>query len=226
MEVQSVGSPPRLPRIDTGYATPGSDYMSSYRGHPRTVAKETVSQNRPFRSSASSDGSQSLDVRQPALENRTAKHYSSYSKCLNNQENRINVNSKPMAASGQGRFIRDHTVPVVQNVKNGHPVAKSYTDISYSRLSPLKSTNSARKSSLKGSIRSVNAWEPPAISAENYESAKDKLTSGGKFKEQMIKYFKLEKHWWEDKSDSEDDGYDTDLDKQLGLLLFSSLIDE
>jgi len=46
--------------------------------------------------------------------------------------------------------------------------------------------------------------------------ARSKLLSGGRFHGQMVRYFKQEVPWWETVPDSDDDGYDTDLDKQIG----------
>ncbi|XP_053408279.1 leucine-rich repeat-containing protein 74A-like [Mercenaria mercenaria] len=218
------GSTSQFPRIDTGYVTPGSDYMSSFRGYPKIGSVETGSHTgstmtqKRLRYSASSDGSHKLETKQRKHDNRPEKHYSISSRVQRNSEKGFENfgNSKQ-------RFVRDHTVPVVNNTKNSSTVAKAHTDLSYEKISPLKLSNSAtyRRLSTRGSFERTKAWCPPLVSSERYNESKDKLLSGGKFKQQIRKYFNEETPWWEEISESDDDGYDTDLDKQIGFDLIA-----
>jgi hypothetical protein len=218
----SYGAVPQLPRIDTGYDTPGSDYMSSFRGHSKIGAVDTGSitsstlEKKRFQNSASSDGSFRLGSSHRKSGNRPSKQYS-----ISSKRNDDNSSESSKRTSDEGNYltVRDHTVPIVQKRRTSLADAKSLTDLCYSKISPLKKANSAtyRRMSIKGSAKGINRWEPPRISSECYSESKEKCLSGGKFKQQMQKYFNEVKQWWEEKSDSDDDGYDTDLDKQLGM---------
>lgn len=215
----SRGSTPRLPRIDTGYDTPGSDYMSAFRNNPRQS------------SFVNSDIDQDIKTLGPSSLSSISKSQT------NSAQFSKDGNSKPCSrkhsrpsTQGQNRKTsvpREITIPAVNGSKNVCP-KKSSTDLglgTYGNPLKLRLSGSAKSQEKVVSAKSLSdtgtcrrPWFPPKVSKERYEEARARIMDGGKFRSRLITYFREDVPWWETKSDSEDDGYDTDLDKQLGTV--------
>lgn len=204
---ESRESSPTLPPINMRFDSPGSDYMSAFRGQQKDYLISTAS-----------------------AKSKCSKHNSTAKTCSRNHEGSDLSGSKPPndIHPRRNRFIRDHTVPAVKSGINnqGLNTRKSHSDIAYEQIKPIRlsipnSASTYKSRSAKSCDRQLTAWIPPVVTSEKYEESKERLLKGGKFREQMVDYFGLRKNWWEEKSDSEDDGYDTDLDKQLGFDLIA-----
>lgn len=219
----SRGSSPHLPPIDTGYDTPGSDYMSVVRSKHRQSSVKY------------GDNDQDVKVRAPPSVSSISKSQNNSARYSRGDDvgesgcSRRHKHSKDKQNNGGKRrsIPREITLPATNNPKDNSLPKKSSTDLGLGPLeSPLKlslagSPNCTRFASARTTPDSrKKPWVPPRISSERYEEARAKIMDGGKFRSQLITYFREDVPWWEAKSDSDDDGYDTDLDKQLGRSIY------
>ncbi|KAL4238848.1 Leucine Rich repeat [Mactra antiquata] len=235
-------STPHLPPIHLRYDTPGSDYMTGFTDdQTKMIGKNEYYTDTSARGKTTD--------RTSTISGRSHGGYSSYTGGSKSTDRRLQepVTGPVKSATLPGksktnidrlkpdphRAVRDHTMPFVQDKsrKVKHYAIKSYTDIPYTTIPQRKSSITSsdvsyayrRKRSSAKSIKEnrLESWDPPVISQKCYTSAKEHLLTEGKFKGVMAKYFGVEKKWWEEKSDSEDDGYDTDLDPHIGFHLIS-----
>ena len=125
-------------------------------------------------------------------------------------------------------FDRDFSSPIIRSPRSSarysakSQVAESedyYTIGSQYRLNLVDSASVTVRSSPdkadKHDTRS-SAWGAPRMSPELYQDIKERLLKEGKFKDQLRKYWGLDIQDQLNKPDSDDDGYDTDLDTNLG----------
>lgn len=226
----SRSSSPHLPRIDTGYDTPGSDYMSALRPNPRqsSVTYPDYDNERLFAPSSAGVSSISKSQTNSATYSKgkaTCKSYDG-SACSRRHSRRQSNQSEKSENGGKRKSIpREITVPGISEPKHKSLPKKASTDLGLATVeSPLKLSLAESPVVTKfASARTTPGdrkppWIPPKISAQRYNEARARIMDGGKFKSRLRTYFREDVPWWESKSDSEDDGYDTDLDKQLGTL--------
>ena len=60
------------------------------------------------------------------------------------------------------------------------------------------------------------SWNPPLLSEDEYQSMKERLLKKGKFKNHLMKYFRLEKPEWARHDECDDEQYNERLETQLG----------
>lgn len=118
-------------------------------------------------------------------------------------------------------FDHDFGTPVIRSPKSSakSQVAESedyYTIGSHYKLSLVDSNSVTVRSSPDKLDRRKSAWGAPRISTQLYQDLKEHLLKEGKFKERLRKYWSLDLQDQINQPDSDDDGYDTDLDKNLG----------
>ena len=126
-------------------------------------------------------------------------------------------------------FDRDFSSPIIRSPKSSarqsvkSQVAESedyYALGSQYRLSLIDSASVTVRSSPDKTDRHDkyrSAWGAPRLSPELYQDIKERLLKEGKFKDQLRKYWGLDIQDQLNKPDSDDDGYDTDLDTNLGI---------
>ena len=127
-------------------------------------------------------------------------------------------------------FDRDFSSPVIRSSKSSarysakSPVAESedyYALGSQYKLSLVDSASVTVRSSPDKTDRGDkhrSAWGAPRLSPESYNDIKERLLKEGKFKDRLRKYWGLDIQDQLKKADSDDDGYDTDLDTNLGKI--------
>ena len=217
----SRSNSPHLPRISTGYDTPGSDYMSAVKSKQRQSSLKYRDREEDARLFA------------PSAVSSISKSQNNSAKCSRdgNRENgcsrRHGKQSKEKHGHTKGNRVyipREITIPTTNRSIAETLPKKASTDLGLagSLASPLKlslagSPTFTRFASPQSTPSSrKQPWIPPRVSTERYEEAKARIMDGGKFRSRLVTYFREDVPWWETKTDSEDDGYDTDLDKQLG----------
>ena len=86
------------------------------------------------------------------------------------------------------------------------------------KLSLVDSCSVTRRSTPDKRDKHKNAWSAPRISPQLYQDIKERLLKEGRFKEELRQYWGLDIQDKINRPDSDDDGYDTDLETNLGKL--------
>ncbi|KAH3852739.1 hypothetical protein DPMN_095256 [Dreissena polymorpha] len=191
----------RLPRIDAGYATPGSDYMSAVR--QRQPTKPLTSS--PDKTLRSHDDVTDVNRKFEYDDNGddvTLLRWKSKGCGCSKEHDIFNKPKETTETDDRLKFarksiFRELTIPT-NNRKVSNVTAKSLSDVGrYYTISPLKlSSSNSASSKRRLSVKSIpdlpidKSWNPPKIGEERYQEArKSLLKGGGKFRERMIKYF-------------------------------------
>lgn len=231
------GNTTYLPPINTGFDSPGSDYMSGIKFKNSFNENEFQTETEDNSSSGSSSGKIYAKHFSGASTNskQTSHNGSNCSRKHSIEQPTYNYNRHTMhtldanpplkkefqvqSASQAGRKLSTELLPPAsKSAKSSSRKSGAESSIS---ISPFKLSfmDSPRNAKVHSPEEGEVTWQAPKISKKRYQGAKDIVLNGsGKFKTPLLKYFRLEVPPWEKKEESDDDGYDTDMDKQIGGL--------
>ena len=115
-------------------------------------------------------------------------------------------------------FDQGFNTPVITSANGSARSRGAETEERYMLESPFRFSLADSKSVTRqsSSVKHKTAWCGPRISLQRYNNIKERLLKEGKFKELLRQYWGLDVQEKINRPDSDDDGYDTDLDSNLG----------